>query len=206
MQPFLLHRQCWRATRDNDAMSSSPSRPATLRYRHNTIKTCTSDDAVDSRPERRSSSTTGMAKDYDCSHLNKTGSKNTNRERVKRLGTSSKRKSSLYRKKDAKNEDETLRCLMSVATILFVLLLGGLGVIGGLIYLQQTETSLENDAFHVNREDDNVAKASEAVDSFQSNHEDILSPPKPSLTYSIPNSMPHVGDKSEEYARLRKGN
>jgi len=96
---------------------------------------------------------------------------------------------------------------MSVATILFVLLLGGLGVIGGLIYLQQSETSLENDAFHVNKEEvDNFAKVSEAGGSFVSNHEDILSPPKPSLTYSIPNSMPHVGDKSDEYARLRKGN
>jgi len=188
-------------------MSSSPSRPAALRYRHNTIRTRTTDDTVNSRPKRRSSSTTGMAKDYDCSHLNKSGSKNINRERVKRLGTSSKRKSSPYQIRDTKNEDETLRCLMSVATILFVLLLGGLGVIGGLIYLQQSETSLENDAFHVNKEEvDNFAKVSEAGGSFVSNHEDILSPPKPSLTYSIPNSMPHVGDKSDEYARLRKGN
>lgn len=67
-------------------------------------------------------------------------------------------------------------------------------------------STLNFDASEIGQEGNDFGDQSEAEhenDSTNGHQDDRASLP-PSSIYTIPNSMPHIGDKSEEYARLRQ--
>jgi len=126
------------------------------------------------------------------------------------------------RKKEEGKEDQSLRYMMLITAILAVLIIGGLFYLTRLVFvidpdLQYHLPYLKPDASEINKEgnaftvlseyeqsnDDamTASKTHRGETTSQSQSQPLLSP---SPLYTIPNSMPHIGDKSEDYARLRK--
>ena len=178
---------------------------STLRFRHSAARPCAVADA-DNDPPKHESTKAIIRKDRDISRVDSSRTKNKNIKRKRgRIRTEKKR---------TEEKEESMVCLVATTAILSIL------VVGGFIYLTylivEVDPKLQSHLPYMqdyiknpntlfswwNREGrDGSANASEE-EHDQHQNEPILPPPSP--IYTIPNSMPHIGDKSDEYARLRK--
>jgi hypothetical protein len=217
----------------NDASSSSTLRkrhnagkPCAINH--------TNADADDDRPNTNSStdiSHSGSGDNHNHNHNNNIcNNDDRNRGRVRLVKSSKPQKrrrradecdNSRRRKKEDGEEVRSLRNMMILTAILAVLILVGLFYLTRLLlvidpdlqyhlpYLKPdaSEIDKKGNDFTVLSEDEHINDDSMTTSKTHRGETTVTMSqplPSPSPVYTIPNSMPHIGDKSEEYARLRK--
>lgn len=126
----------------------------------------------------------------------------------------SKRKRGRIRaSREQREEDGSLQYLVATTAVLFLLVIGGFLLMVHLLF--QKDPALLKDLPHLQK----FVNTSQSILSWWRNQETISTlgsesdenqhwkepaPLPPSPIYTIPNSMGHIGDKSDDYARLRK--
>ena len=173
---------------------------STLRLRR---KTRAVGDANSIARKNGSSTRKDPEKEIDASREENVNISKGKRERIR---TSRKRQ----------KEDGSLQYLVATTAVLFLLVIGGFLLIVHLLF--QKDPALLENLPHLQKfvntsqsilswwrnQETNSWKSTLGLESDENQHWKEPAPLPPSAIYTIPNSMGHIGDKSDEYARLRK--
>ncbi len=173
---------------------------STLRFRHNASRPCAVSDTDTDRQLVQSSTKVAKKSRSSRSDSGCAKSKISNRKRGRiRMG-----------KKRRAEDDESMGCLVTITAILSILIVGGFVYLTYLIVV--VDPSSQNHLPLLQKLINSMAAmkgnwtletgGNDFTVASEGNHDPIPLPPSP--IYNIPNSMPHIGDKSDEYARLRK--